>query len=565
MNRHPKGCRFFYKKKKKETPKGLSFWYNLSMQTLKFNHKNYSRFSTVRQLVLPLDYSQMIPETEPVRLLDAVLEELDYTALLRLYSPQGRKSAVPPRILFKVIVFAMLEGVYSLRAIQRQCQVNIQYMWLLQGYKVSSHMTIGRFYERLTVPVLEDLFAQFIHVLSETDSVTMDEVYIDGTKLEANANRYTFVWRKNIERGLKKLKERYPMFREKITQTLLPGAGHLEDTELLAALAGKCKEEEVCFVSGRGHRKPVLQKAFEECEAFCEKRKEYEKHLAVLGERNSYAKTDPDATFMRMKEDHMKNGQLKAAYNVQLAVESEYIVGVGIFPNPTDTLTLIPFLKHMHSCFGLKPTHVVADAGYDSEENLNWLREQEHKSVIKPASYEISRKKQYKKRIGLPANMKYDPEKDEYTCAKGRKLRFSYLRKKKHKSGYVSELRVYQCTNCQYCGQRKQCQRQGDRKQNKTIQINRKYDELQQENMQRFLSEEGIRFRVNRSIQAEGAFGQIKQDYSYKRILRRGKEAVYKELLFLALGFNIRKLHNRIQNERITQRFLQKNDKEKAC
>jgi len=119
----------------------------------------------------------MIPETEPVRLLDAVLEELDYTALLRLYSPQGRKSAVPPRILFKVIVFAMLEGVYSLRAIQRQCQVNIQYMWLLQGYKVSSHMTIGRFYERLTVPVLEDLFAQFIHVLSETDSVTMDEVF----------------------------------------------------------------------------------------------------------------------------------------------------------------------------------------------------------------------------------------------------------------------------------------------------------------------------------------------------------------------------------------------------
>ncbi|MBR4908909.1 MAG: IS1182 family transposase [Acidaminococcaceae bacterium] len=507
----------------------------------------------------------MIPETEPVRLLDAVLEELDYTALLRLYSPQGRKSAVPPRILFKVIVFAMLEGVYSLRAIQRQCQVNIQYMWLLQGYKVSSHMAIGRFYERLTVPVLEDLFAQFIHVLSETDSVTMDEVYIGGTKLEANANRYTFVWRKNIERGLKKLKERYPVFREKTAQTLLPGPGHLEDTELLAALAGKCKEEEVCFVSGRGRHKPVLQKAFEECEAFCEKRREYEKHLAILGERNSYAKTDPDATFMRMKEDHMKNGQLKAAYNVQLAVESEYIVGVGIFPNPTDTLTLIPFLKHMRSRFGLKPLHVVADAGYDSEGNLNWLREQEYKSVIKPASYEISRKKQYKKRIGLPANMKYDSEADEYTCAKGRKLRFSCLRKKKHKSGYVSELRVYQCTNCQYCGQRKQCQRQGDGKHNKTIQINRKYDELQQENMQRFLSEEGIRFRVNRSIQAEGAFGQIKQDYSYKRILRRGKEAVYKELLFLALGFNIRKLHNRIQNERITQRFLQKKDEEKAC
>ena len=555
----------FYVQKKKETPKGLSFWYNLSMPNPKLNHKNYNKFLTVRQLVLPLDYSQMIPETESVRLLDAVLEELDYTALLRLYSPQGRKSTVPPKILFKVIVFAMLEGIYSLRAIQRQCQFNIQYMWLLQGYKAPSHMTIGRFYERLTIPVLERLFAQFIHVLSEADSVTMDEVYIDGTKLEANANRYTFVWRKNIERGLKKLKEKYPAFRERLAQDLLPGADTLKDTELLASLAEKCKGEEVQFVSGKGHHKPKLQKAFEGCEAFCAKRQEYEKHLSVLGERNSYSKTDPDATFMRMKEDHMRNGQLKPAYNVQLAVESEYIVGVGIFPNPTDTRTLIPFLQHMGSRFGLKPKHVVADAGYDSEENLDWLRKHDYESVIKPAQYENSKKKSYKKRIDLPANMKYNPEKDEYTCAKGRKLVFEKTRKTKHESGYVSESYIYRCTNCQYCGLRKQCQRQGNRKSNKAIYINKKYNELLQENQERFLSEDGIRLRVNRSIQVEGAFGQIKEDYSYKRILRRGKDSVYKELLFLAFGFNIRKLHNRIQDDRLTQRFIRKVDKEQAC
>ena len=535
------------------------------MQPPKLNHKNYNKFSTVRQLVLPLDYSQMIPETEPVRLLDAVLEELDYTALLRLYSPQGRKSAVPPKILFKIIVFAMSEGIYSLRAIQRQCQVNIQYMWLLQGYKAPSHMCIGRFYERLTVPVQEDLFAQFIHLLSELDVVPMDEVYIDGTKLEANANRYTFVWRKNIERGLKKLKEKYPAFREEVSQALLPGTENLKDTEMLAALAEKCKEEGAHFVSGKGYHKSALQKAFERCEGFCAKRQEYEKQLSVLGERNSYSKTDPDATFMRMKEDHMKNGQLKAAYNVQLAVESEYIVGVGIFPNPTDTRTLIPFLQHMESRFGLKPVHVVADAGYDSEENLDWLREHGYESVIKPAQYENGKKKQYKKRIDLPANMEYDPDKDEYTCAKGRKLVFEKIRRKKHDSGYVSESYVYRCTNCQYCGLRKQCQRQGNRKQNKAIYINKKYNGLQQENMERFLSEDGIRLRVNRSIQVEGAFGQIKEDYSYKRILRRGKDAVYKELLFLAFGFDIRKLHNRIQEDRLMQRFIRKVDKEQAC
>ena len=535
------------------------------MQTPKLNHKNYSKFSTVRQLVLPLDYSQLISETEPVRLLDAVLEELDYTALLRLYSPQGRKSTVPPEILFKIIVFAMLEGIYSLRAIQHQCRVNIQYMWLLQGYKAPSHMTIGRFYERLTVSVLEDLFAQFIHVLSEIDAVTMDEVYIDGTKLEANANRYSFVWRKNIERGLKKLREQYPAFREKVSQTLLPEAGGMKDTELLAALAAKYQTEGIRFVSGKGCHKSFLQRTFEECEAFCERRREYEKHLAVLGERNSYSKTDPDATFMRMKDDHMRNGQLKPAYNVQLAVESEYIVGVGVFPNPTDTLTLIPFLNHLESHLGLKPKHVVADAGYDSEENLYWLREHGYKSVIKPGQYEVSKKKTYKTRIDLAVNMKYDPENDEYTCAKGRKLVYEKTRKKQHKSGYVSELSVYRCTNCQRCGFRKQCQRLGEPMKNKALNINKKYNELQKDNIERFLSEEGIRLRTNRSIQVEGAFGQIKQDYSYKRVLRKGKEAVYKELLFLALGFNIRKLHNRIQEDRINQRFLRRSDQKIAC
>lgn len=208
---------------------------------------------------------------------------------------------------------------------------------------------------------------------------------------------------------------------------------------------------------------------------------------------------------------------------------------------------------------------MVADAGYESEENLDWLREHEYKSVIKPAQYEISKKKAFKERFWLPVNMSYDPEKDEYTCAKGRKLVFEKIRKTKHNSGYVSESYLYRCTNCQRCGFRKQCQRQGDWKNNKTIQINKRYNELQQDNMKRFLSEEGIRLRVNRSIQVEGAFGQIKEDYSYKRILRRGKEAIYKELLFLALGFDIRKLHNRIQGDRLTKRFLQETDKEKAC
>ena len=165
---------------------------------------DYNMLSAPRQMVLPLDYGVMITDDEPVRLLDAILEGLNYNMLHQLYSSKGRKSAVPPIILFKLYIFAMTEGIYSTRQIQRQCEVNLQYKWLLEGYAVPSHMAFQRFFARLTLPVIQDLFSQIIDKIAKLDSITFDEVFVDGTKLEANANRYTFVWRGSIEKYLGK-------------------------------------------------------------------------------------------------------------------------------------------------------------------------------------------------------------------------------------------------------------------------------------------------------------------------------------------------------------------------
>ena len=281
--------------------------------------------------------------------------------------------------------------------------------------------------------------------------------------------------------------------------------------------------------------------------------------LEILGERNSYSKTDPTATFMRMKEDHMKNGQLKSAYNLQIAVESEYMVAAKLFPNPTDTRTLCPFLEHIEHLLGSKPRYVVADAGYGSEQNLDWLKQNGQLSVIKDRDYEVRKTKKHKNKIGLAANMRYDEENDTYTCAKGRRLTFQYVSHYKRFDGYVQEGRVYSCEKCSYCGFRSQCQpsRNGKKpKQNKHLVVYRKYQELQEENSKRFLSPDGIRMRVNRSIQVEGTFSQIKEDYRYRRFLRRGAEDVYKELLAVLMGFNIRKLHSRMTEGRVGKRFL---------
>lgn len=524
-------------------------------------HGNYTKISGFRQVVLSLDYGIRIGPNEPVRLLDAVLEELDYTKLLHLYSSKGRKSLVPPSILFKIYVYAMTEGIVSVRKIAEQCTKNIHYMWLLQGYPAPSHMVFHRFFKRLTTEVLQDLLTQLIETLSQVDSINFSEVFIDGTKWEAYANKYSFVWKKAIVKHAAKLPDKLKELQRKVAMELQQDeVTLLTDDELLVCLETEITKQQIQFVYGSGKLKHTLQRLFEECAAIRNKRIEYDEKLQLLGTRNSYSKTDPDATFMRLKEDHMLNGQLKPAYNVQLAVHSEYIVGVGVFPNPTDTKTLIPFMKQLESQYKQKFQYVVADAGYNSNENLSWLLARDYKTCIKPSNYERSKTKRYREDIGRADNMTYDEMNDTFTCAKGRKLYFERIRRSKSKTGFVYESRVYRCERCNYCGLRSRCQKTYYGmlpKSNKALYISTNYQAMLDKNNDTFNSPLGILLRMNRSIQVEGVFGVLKEDMMYKRLRHRGKDTVKKDLLLMAFSFNLMKLHNRIQKGRLGQRLFE--------
>ncbi|MBE6602198.1 MAG: transposase [Ruminococcaceae bacterium] len=154
---------------------------------------------------------------------------------------------------------------------------------------------------------------------------------------------------------------------------------------------------------------------------------------------------------MRLKDDAMKNGQLKPAYNVQIGVESEYIVGVGIFSNPTDVNTLIPFLKRIRSHTKRKIDRIVADAGYESRENYMYLKENGQKSFIKPQNYEISKTRRYKNDKYRVENMKYDGEKDVYVCENGDILFFVCEKEELTASGYKVRVRYYRNRSCKGC------------------------------------------------------------------------------------------------------------------
>ncbi len=523
------------------------------MQKTKLYNKNYTEFDGYYQLVLPLNFEMLIPEDDSVRLLSHILEGLNYEKLYRAYSSTGRKPAVEPKILYKVLTYAYMNNIYSSRKIETACKRDINFMWLLGGRKAPDHSTIARFRKEFLSNVVEDLFYQLVNYLHNVGEIQFENLFVDGTKIEANANRYTFVWKKVVNKNETKMFEKIQTCIQAInldylTDFVITKENIVEELQkVLFYLDEKREMEQVQFVHGVGKRKSKLQKYYESLQEFKDRQEKYSNCNQLFEKRNSYSKTDPDATFMHMKDDHMRNAQLKPAYNVQIAVESEYVTGVGIFQDRSDTTTLIPLLKEMEAKLRSRYKNIITDSGYESEENYLYLEGNEQKPFIKPQTYEIWKKRSFKKDISKRENMIYDEEKDEYSCHNGKKLKVTGITHRKAASGYRSEVTVYECEDCDECPYKTKCTKA---ESNRRMQVSKTFVEKRINSYKNVMSEEGILLRMNRSIQVEGAFGVLKNDYGFNRFLTRGKNSVKIEFLLLCFGYNMNKLHTKIQNER---------------
>jgi transposase len=527
--------------------------YNYVMLKPNKQHKNYTEFNGCYQLVLPLNFEMLIPVDDSVRLLSQILEGLDYSKLYRAYSHTGRKPSVDPKILFKVLTYAYSNNIYSSRKIETACRRDINFMWLLQGAKAPDHSTIARFRKEYLADSVENLFYQMIQYLHSIGEIKFENLFVDGTKIEANANRYTFVWKKVVNKNEAKMFMKIQSCIETINLTYMTNLAVAKDTLLddmkkaLDYVKEKIQEAHIEIVHGIGKRKSELQKFKEELESFHERQENYNLHNQLFDGRNSYSKTDPDATFMHMKDDHMRNSQLKPGYNVQIGVESEYVTGVGVFQDRADTATLIPFLNDMKSNLGSIYKNIIADSGYESEENYLYLEEKKQNYFIKPQTYEKWKKKSFKNDISKRENMAYDKDKDEYTCHYEKQLKPVGITHKTSATGYRSEITVYESEDCSNCPSKSKCTKaQGNRK----MQVSKVFVAKRQISYNNITSEKGILLRVNRSIQVEGAFGVLKNDYQFNRFLTRGKNSVKIEFILLCLSYNINKLHAKIQNDK---------------
>ena len=498
------------------------------------------------QVVLPLNLEICIPKEDFVFKVAEICEELDYTELFNAYMRTWRKTN--PITVFEVIVFGYMEHLYSGREIAKACKTDIRFMWLLNGEVAPSHATISRFQEEKLAGAIEGLFYQFVEKLYEMGEVKFKNLFVDGTKIEAYANKYTFVWKKAVEKRLEKLNKKIEIVLPIIAERYgIHSSVSIE--ECYEALVLQAQWINLTFAVGKGKHKTQLQRDIEILKEYIDKKAEYYSHLGRFGNRNSFSKTDTDATFMHMKEDYMKNGQLKPGYNIQIGVESEYIVGIGVFSNRSDVNTFIPFLNRIKSHTRRLFERVIADAGYESSENYLYLEENGQECFIKPTNYEISKKKTYKTNPYAVENMAYNAERDEYTCPDGRKLKFKRESTKTTENGYTVSTRYYSNDKCGRCPHREKCH--SSKNGYRTVSVNQILNEYRPKVLEALTSEEGTLLRMNRSIQVEGVFGVLKEDYGFRRFLTRGKKNVETQFFLLAFALNIEKLCNREKKGRI--------------
>ena len=540
--------------------------------------KEYTLNTKEYQLKIPMEIEACIPANDCVRLISQFVEEMDLAALYDTYERMPSEKYASPEIMLKIMLYAYHERKdISSRTIEKNCRRDINYMYLLEDRQAPDHAAIARFRTKHFAKCADLFLSQMTQMLLELEQITKTEVFIDGTKIEASANKYTFVWKKAVTKHQARLLQktallvgeiidRYemkPLWKKEVKKK------HVK--YILEKLKKKAEDDGLEFVSGRGCRKDQLQKDVEDLESALWKIREYERKLSLCGNRNSYSKTDSDATFMHMKDDHMLNGQLKPAYNIQHAVNSGFIVAAGVFPNPTDVMTLKPFMEQMENSLKFKFDRIVADAGYESEENLVYLRNKEIEAYIKPANYEQLGTKKFAKEIGRKENMQYDKDGDFYICHNGKKIAKTGVKTRKTSSGYLREETHYECKSCSGCPYMEKCLagknwKKPLEKRHKKLTVSRLFEELREEEYRLINSEEGKMLRMNRSIQAEGGFADIKGDSGFTRFLCRGTENVYAEYVLYAMAHNLGWLHSRIQNEKLDLHLYElKEDEKKAA
>ncbi|WCK56498.1 IS1182 family transposase [Aneurinibacillus sp. Ricciae_BoGa-3] len=516
-----------------------------------------------RQVQVIFDIEELIPENHVARVVDEMVETIPDEHLFSHY-PGGGRRPFHPKMMLKVILFGYSQKVYSCRGIQKLTEENLPTMWLAAMQR-PDYRTINDFRGQRMKPMMDQLFQTMILKLIEDNHITMENYFLDGTKIEDNANKYSFEWKKATVRSEEKLRqkiqetlrhieemtkaEELEIFNESL-QDIGTAPSGLEQIAArlethVSALSGEIEEETDTQVRKEKRKKRSgWKKPFKLIrEDFLPRLAKYNVQNETFGDRNSYSKIDTDATFMRMKEDHMKNGQLKPGYNVQMATENQFILFYTIHQRPTDTRCFIPHLEKLTSSSLPMPKTVIADAGYGSEENYLYAigeeKEPRFDFLIPYGTYLKEKTRKAKKDIKNVMNWSYDEKDDCFICPNNRKVVFKKYQIRKNASGHEQSYKIYECEDCTDCPLKPQCTKA---KGNRQVHWNTVFEEMKAKAKAALECEDKAAIYARRKVEVESVFGHIKGNRSFRRFSLRGLDKVNVEFGIVALAHNLLKV-----------------------
>jgi len=500
----------------------------------------FKEYSYTQTVLLPPSLDSLIAVNHPVRIVNDIVERIDLKLLTKTYAGGGT-SSYHPKMMLKIMVYSYLTNVYSSRKMETAVRENIHFMWL-SGMQTPDHNTINSFRGVRLKDTLKDIFTQIVQLLAEEGLVSLKEVYVDGTKIESAANRYTFVWGNSIKTNKEKIKKQIgelwqyaqKVAAEELAQPEPPTFDKIDAQKVEATI-----EKIEAALQDKQITKQVKQKLNYAKKNWPANLRRYEQQEQIMGARNSYSKTDPEATFMRMKEDHMLNGQLKPAYNVQVSSSDQFIVDYSIHQATTDTTTFVSHMEQHKEQYGTLPLEVTADAGYGSEQNLQYLEDNNVEGYVKYSYFDKEQSSlDNDKRPFSVDKLHYDQQKDCYYCPMGQAMQNIGTFIKTTAAGFEQRLTKYRAANCERCPLNGVCHKS---KGNRVIEVNFNLNRLKTIAHQKLTSEKGIEHRKKRPWDVESVFGNIKSNHGFRRFLLRGKKKVAIEFGLLAIAQNLRK------------------------
>ncbi|HEY3430699.1 MAG TPA: IS1182 family transposase [Cyclobacteriaceae bacterium] len=499
----------------------------------------FKSYTPNQVVMLPPSLEELIEKNHPVRIVNQVIDKIDIDPLLKKFKGGGT-SSYHPRMLLKVLVYGYLNNTYSSRRMESALKENIHFMWLA-GMNKPDHNTINRFRSARLKDVLKTVFSQVVMLLNEAGHLSLKDIYTDGTKIEAQANRYTFVWGNAIKTSKSRMEEQLKelwAYAEKIATEELKDQAPESFAPVSAAQVKDTVEKIDHALEGKEISKKKRQQINYAKKNWPANVEKYAKQEEILGKRNSYSKTDHDATFMRMKEDHMKNGQLKPAYNVQMSSSNQFIVNYSLHQNPTDTTTLKSHLNTFRSLYNFYPAVLTADAGYGSEENYVLLANKKIRAYVKHNQFDREQRGMAKDWFKSD-NLEYDKSNDLVYCPIGEPMEYIGTSIRKTDNGFKQTSANYQALNCKACPVRDVCHNQEG---NRIVGINHRLRKLRAQANTRLISEEGIKHRKKRPADIEPVFANIKHNKNFKRFMLKGITKVEIETGLLAIAHNLGKL-----------------------